>query len=415
MKKIAIFINIIPSFPAEKMGIITSQMGGWLMSMINGLIEYSKNDVNFDIISPYNNTDKLLKFNDGKLNYFLIPSSKNKVFWKEYIEKYSPNIIHINGTETDIADPIFELNYEGKIIISIQGLINEISKNFYGGLHTKEIIANITLKDLFRGSTLPQRKRNMIKKIKSEENKLINSDVIIGRTKWDYSYINKLGLTSKYITCNESLREAFYSDVKWDVEKCTPYTIFCSQGAIPYKGIHVLINSLKIVKMYFPEVQLRVAGYNIINKKTIRDRLLISSYGKYIDKLIKKNKLEENIKFIGNLDQIGIYNELINSNVFVQTSYIENSPNSLAEAIMLDVPVIATLVGGTEQYISHNFNGYLYDYKDENILAYYIMNIFRDKSLAKKFSKNHQQSKAFFDRKTNAETLYNIYKTTLES
>lgn len=406
-KKIAIVMNIIPEVPSKHLGIEASPMGGWLMSMVERLNEYE--DLKLDIISPYTGK-KIIKIQEESINYILIPSKNNGTFWNDYISKYNPDIIHVNGTEMLFTRELFKINFGGKIIVSLQGIIHEISKYIYGNLTTREILLNTTIKDLIRGTTLPQIKRNFSIRAQNEEFLLDKADVIIGRTDWDRGYIRSLGLENNYYHCNENLRENFYNKHLWDFEKCTKYTIFCSQGAVPYKGLHVLLKSIPIVKKMYPQIKIRISGYNPLNQSNLLSSSKRSTYGNYLIKLIKKLDLEKNIEFIGLLDENRMIEEYLSANIFVQSSLIENSPNSLGEAMMLGVPCIASDVGGTSNFIKHKYNGLIYDSKDSMILAKYITDMFNSPEDASRLAfEGRKTATSIFNRDLNSRRLYQIY------
>ena len=66
----------------------------------------------------------------------------------------------------------------------------------------------------------------------------------------------------------------------------------------------------------------------------------------------------------------------LKSHIFISPSSIENSPNSVAEAQILGVPVIASYVGGVTSTISHKKTGFLYEYGDYSVLASYMTQFF---------------------------------------
>lgn len=63
---------------------------------------------------------------------------------------------------------------------------------------------------------------------------------------------------------------------------------------------------------------------------------------------------------------------LLHSTVYVQPSYIENCPNSVAEAQIHGVPVVATNVGGTSSMVTHGKDGFLFPATDPYMAAYSI-------------------------------------------
>lgn len=413
MIRVAMVFNIVPEYPAGKLDIQPSPMGGWLMSMVKKLNEFQ--EIEIDIISP-TNVDSLIEFKDDGITYYLIPENRNGNHWREYLSKRRPNIIHINGTENNHTEQLLELNHSAKIIVSIQGIVTEISKYVYGGIDSKIILQNLTLKDLVRKSTLFHQKKIFQRKSKYEIKLLNYADIIIGRTEWDKGFVNSLELSNKYRKCNENLRDVFYTSKKWSIEKCVPYTIFCSQGAVAYKGLHKLFEALSIVKKYYPYVLIKIAGYDPTQNKVISDKIKRSGYGKILIELIKNKGLQNNVEFLGILNENEILREYLSSHLFVQSSLIENSPNSLGEALLLGIPSIASDVGGTKDFVMHNTNGILYDSNDSMILASNIIELFKNNDRAINFNKSGlKRTEKIYDRNDNTATLLNIYKDILSN
>ena len=72
------------------------------------------------------------------------------------------------------------------------------------------------------------------------------------------------------------------------------------------------------------------------------------------------------------MTQDQIVKEMLNTDVFVHPSYIDNSPNSVCEAQMLGLPVIACNVGGLESLITHMESGILVPSNGVYELVYYL-------------------------------------------
>jgi glycosyltransferase involved in cell wall biosynthesis len=79
--------------------------------------------------------------------------------------------------------------------------------------------------------------------------------------------------------------------------------------------------------------------------------------------------------------------QLLSANVFVHPSYIDNSPNSVCEAQITGVPVIACNVGGISSLIKNNETGLLVPSNDPYSLAYKIKELCVSKLKAEKISK----------------------------
>ena len=94
------------------------------------------------------------------------------------------------------------------------------------------------------------------------------------------------------------------------------------------------------------------------------------------------------MEFKGALTATQMKEEYLKSNVFVMPSSIENSPNSLGEAMSLGVPIVASYVGGIPDMVEHKKSAFLYDFTEIHMLAHYICSIFADDNLAAELGNN---------------------------
>ena len=88
---------------------------------------------------------------------------------------------------------------------------------------------------------------------------------------------------------------------------------------------------MPLILKKFPEAKIYINGRDITKSDSLKDKLLMTYYGKHIKKLIKKFGLGNRIVFTGPLDEERMLQRYLNSHVFVCPSSIENSPNSLGK------------------------------------------------------------------------------------
>ena len=103
--------------------------------------------------------------------------------------------------------------------------------------------------------------------------------------------------------------------------------------------------------------------------------------------LIKKYSLQNNIIFTGILNEKEMKQKFLESHIFVSSSAIENSPNSVGEAMVLGIPIISSYVGGVPDMIEHKKEGYLYQPDAPYMLAHYIDLLFSDDDTCELISK----------------------------
>ena len=140
------------------------------------------------------------------------------------------------------------------------------------------------------------------------------------------------------------------------------------------------------------------------------DRIKITNYGKYIKELIEQNDLQNCVVFTGVLDEKKMCEQFLKAHVFVCPSSIENSPNSLGEAMLLGVPCVASDVGGITDMITHKQEGFVYQSDAPYMLAYYVCEIFQHQDLAESLSKKaREHALKTHNRENNLLRLLEIY------
>ena len=358
--------------------------GGWLTGLLEEILKNKANSLllcypeyehksvvngSKDNISFYGIPVDAKKCRLGTLN--IEPVYSNFI---EIIEKEKPDVIHIHGTEfpysNALAKAAKKTGYLNKTVVSIQGMVSVYAHHFFGYLPRNEKIKR-TLKEWIIRDGVDDRYRSFLKRGRIERETISIVQNVMGRTSWDYINTMSINHDLRYFNSNETLRSTFYNG-EWNYEKCKKHTIFVSQAGNLLKGFHNAIKALEIVKQFYPDTTIRVAGSNITQGNCIRG----NSYGQYLKALLTKLKLLDSVSFIGSLEAKQMKDEMLRANVFVLPSSIENSPNSLGEAMLLGVPCVSSDVGGVSDMMTHGTEGYIYPADAPEMLAYYIKKVF---------------------------------------
>ncbi|MDD4606385.1 MAG: glycosyltransferase family 4 protein, partial [Dysgonamonadaceae bacterium] len=186
----------------------------------------------------------------------------------------------------------------------------------------------------------------------------------------------------------ELLREPFYNK-KWSIKDCTRYRVFISSSAYPIKGFHVLLKAAAILKDKYPNIQI-VSPLSDLNLKSVKfkDYLIAEDYSNYLKKEIRRLNLEDNLVLLKRLNDEEMSNEFTKAHLFVLSSFVENSPNSLGEAMMIGTPSIVTPVGGVMSIVKDEKSALFFPSGDYSMLAYQISRVFEDDALAINLSEN---------------------------
>jgi glycosyltransferase involved in cell wall biosynthesis len=110
-------------------------------------------------------------------------------------------------------------------------------------------------------------------------------------------------------------------------------------------------------------------------------------YSSYLDALIAKLDVGGNITPLGPLSSEQMAQEMLDAHVFVLSSFVENSPNTMAEALIVGVPCVVSLAGGVPSLIDDGRNALGFSPGDEVVLAEQIRRIFINSDLANQLSK----------------------------
>lgn len=179
---------------------------------------------------------------------------------------------------------------------------------------------------------------------------------VIGRTDWDKQAIAVLNPNAKYHYGGEILRDVFYENKERTIP--SKITISSTISFPTYKGYDVILKVANILKN---ELHLDFVWnvYGNINPD-------------FMEKQVGLRHEGVDVRLCGVASPTQLRDALLESTMYFHPSYTENSPNSVCEAQILGVPVVASRVGGIDSLVEHGKTGFLYPVTDPYIAAYYI-------------------------------------------
>lgn len=403
-------VNTLMPSVANQIGIYSAHAISWIDAMSRRL--KARKDITLAIVVPINGYQKFKLEVDGNL-YYLIREDADYASWARVISDFKPDIIHLYGTEKRHNLSLIREEKKVPIVISLQGILATYEKNYYAGIDLSTYLRFLTLRDFIKGGAIRSR-RKMQKDAFCEREMLEKVKYVEGRTDWDRVTALDINPCLQYYFCPRLLREEFYNTQKWQKDSMVPYTIFVHQGNYPIKGLHFMLEALRILKRKYANVKLFIAGRDIFDDSTFIKKYKRSGYSIYLEEMVKKYKLENNMQFTGYLSAENLAEILVKCNVMVIPSAIENSPNSLAEAEVLGVPCVASYVGGNPEMLRDGQDGFLYCYNEPALLADKIGKIFDNPDLAQRLSESAREfALKRHDPTTLERTLLGIYENIL--
>lgn len=118
-----------------------------------------------------------------------------------------------------------------------------------------------------------------------------------------------------------------------------------------------------------------------ISRKTFGVRFILFGVGpdrEELERIVNNSELKKAVLFAGYRNDMHlIYNDI---DLVVQTSYTEGMPNVILESLLMEVPVIATNVGGTVEVVKHGETGILIEPNNLNNIIENITLFIQDRS-----------------------------------
>lgn len=242
------------------------------------------------------------------------------------IRELRPDVVHAHGTESAYA--LAGVKSRLPCLISIQGVISEYYK------------------------TNPSFRFRMVRRY--EQSAVRRGRFFTCRTDFDTGFVRSLNPQARIFMIHEAMNPVYFRN-DWQV--ATSETIMFVGSLEPRKGLPVLLKALSSVRPRRPKVLLNVIGGGSAEAHA------------QLQQDCSRLNIANNVKFLGFQPAEEIARIHLQSQVFVLPSQNENSPNSLAEAMVSGLPVVATRVGGVPSLVEDGQTGLLVPWGDPQALA----------------------------------------------
>lgn len=384
--------------------------GGWIESLEAKLTKNPSIELGISF-NLYNNKVKSFKINNTgyypiniktpkgkfkKLVSYWAKSIKNENNIQPYlniIQNFKPDIIHIFGTEGAFGLIISKTDIP--CVIHIQGNLTICNQKWYSGITVIDALRYSKKMSLLKGTGLYHHYFLSKKRAFREREIFSHCKYFMGRTDWDRRISSVLSPRSKYFHCDEMMRSEFFLHQWVSQSHEINYIIITTIRDNIYKGLETIYECKRILNKMNLENKIvwKIAG---IKKTDEISHLLERKY--------RCTFKENEIHLLGSLQEGELINEMLKADVFIHPSHIDNSPNSLCEAMLLGMPVIATFAGGIPSILENKKEGLLVQDGDPYALAGAIIELKQDSNYANELAIN-ARAKAM--RRHNPERIVN--------
>lgn len=387
--KVLWFSNVI-------LGIECKTSGSWLYTMSESLVHMP--DFYLVNITQSSSVKAITKktISENFTQYVLpiyklengLPEKNNISDIKNIVDNEAPDIIHIWGTESYWGLLTARKIIKGLVLLEMQGIIATCYDAFYANLSPKDLFRCISYKELL----LPNRSlfymRKRFKKHIKYENEIIHSHMNVSvQSPWVEQYIKLINPDVDIYHTLISVRTEFFQNLWNKTLDSSSIIISTISSNMPYKGLLDLLHSMVYIKKYYPNIKLYIIGH----LNTSLNNLRTSGYEKLIMRTINDLGLRDNVIFCGSLNSQQIVNCYLESDVYVQTSYVESYSLSLAEAMALGIPCVCSYAGAMSYLGKDEESLMFYTPGDVYACASKILRIINDESLRHSLSLNSRK------------------------
>lgn len=407
-----LWFSITPSMFAPST--VSHNGGGWVASL-EGIVR-TLPEVELGIAFELGGYD--FKYEDSGVTYYPLSTPKHPRWarflgkrnetgettaYLKVIEDFKPDLIQIFGSENNFGS-ICSLT-DIPVLIHMQGSLppyhnalfpvgmNSWDFLFCGGLCRHRRLMGLRSESSFR------------KKAEREINTIQSCRHFLGRTAWDKALVKLFNPQANYFHCEEALRPSFFHGEKlWHPPAPSDRKVrIASVISNPwYKGLDLILKTAKLLCRFTKlDVEWKVYG--------------VSDIVPFFEKKYGIKAAAVGVHAMGAVSQEALVEALCSAHCFVAPSYIDNSPNSVCEAQLLGMPVLATNVGGVSSIVREGETGILFPANDPYMLASHITSLLEEPDRARSLGQAaREQALSRHNPESIGRNLLSIYRKVLK-
>jgi glycosyltransferase involved in cell wall biosynthesis len=388
--------------------------GGWLSATLTALVSEARD---LKVVCASRAWPAPDPFECDGVRYVTLPLGRSEGRWRDVLSNWAtredgasleaemrgliadtrPDLIHLHGTERPYAHAVLRAAGPIPVLVSLQGSVSECAAHFYEGLAPADVIFDVASLEFVKGRGLVHEWRQLQRAAVREVETLKEVSDVSGRTDWDREMAARTNPRARYWHMDEALRKPFY-EARWRGPAEPEPTLVAITSAAPYKGIDVLLRGFA-----------RIRG-----RRTCHLRIVGRIEGTALWPSLRR--LEAGLGLTGAVDWAGersateVAEILSACSAAVCASRVENSSNSVCEAMLVGAPLVASRTGGIPSLVTHDRDGLLFAAGDDQALASAVLSVLEDDDLARRLgAEGARTASVRHDRSSVANRMLEVY------
>jgi glycosyltransferase involved in cell wall biosynthesis len=377
---------------SERDGQMQLRLPSWVDGAISAITEYSQMEVHIAIQCPHATIKKQIRSEGTYYTLSTGISSIYKKWWykishqialpggeqkiRAILSEVAPDLICVFGTEFSFAEVQRWTNKP--VILHLQSIVQVYLDHWFdNGMRPLQLLFRSSAINLLKGSGSWHAWRRFRRQGEREKLFLSSARQVMGRTEWDKKWIQTLGPHIRYFHCEEVMRAPFY-DKEWTfTEHRKDLHLVTVINPNIYKGLELIMQiSRSLQKDLSRRLKWSIVGIEENDEVVKLARSVVAKGGR-----------DAALHFTGALSAQEVIEVMLSSDLFVHLSHIENSANSICEALLLGMPVAAMDTGGTASLVQDRVNGILLTKGKVSEMAAQLLAFSQDGERMKSFSR----------------------------
>ncbi len=193
------------------------------------------------------------------------------------------------------------------------------------------------------------------------------------------SQVKAVNANAHLFKVDRPLRQAFYVSGSWQPTQ-SPVVLCSAAYSLPFKGLHVAVRAIEVLRRRIPDVRLRIAGAH--QRSGVRQ----DGYVRWINAVVRKLRLDDSVEWLGPLAAEPMAAELRSASAVVVPTFIESYCVALVEAMQIGTPTVTSYTGGTAYLGKDEDSCLFFPPGDELMCAFQLERLLTDGDLARKLS-----------------------------
>lgn len=147
------------------------------------------------------------------------------------------------------------------------------------------------------------------------------------------------------------------------------------------------------------DVETAIRAFAIIYRRYPKATMSVAGTGPELmrlETLAKTLHVENQVTFVGRLSPTEIANLYRSADIMINTSIVDNSPNSLIESLACGTPVVSTNVGGIPKLVTHDHDAILVDPSQPELVAEGVFKFLENEEFSQQLKENGQNTVSKF-------------------